>query len=162
MHSDVGNPPIEWGNGALHMEHVVYLEAKEKELEKLASGEKQMIVRGAAGRKLPYGRVVCGEVLWFIENKGDGMVRGKAVVKRVFNSEKLSASEALQLIEENQLMLRLSPAQIKRWAGKRYLVLMELQNFELIPPFTIDRSGFGNMDDWLVMDKVADIRKPVL
>ncbi|NLA98612.1 MAG: hypothetical protein GX836_10535 [Spirochaetales bacterium] len=140
------------------MEHVVYLEAKEKELDKLASGEKQMIVRGAAGRKLPYGRVVCGEVLWFIENKGDGMVRGKAVVKRVFNSEKLSASEALQLIEENQLMLRLSPAQIKRWAGKRYLVLMELQNFELIPPFAIDRSDFGNMDDWLPVKTIEQVK----
>ncbi len=101
------------------MEHVVYLEAKEKELEKLVSKEKRMIIRGAAGRKLPYGRVFPGEVLWFIENKGDGLVRGKAVVKQVFNSVKLTAAEALHLIEENQANLNLSLDQVKRWSGKR-------------------------------------------
>ena len=64
----------------------------------------------------------------------------------------------MQMIEENQLMLRLSPVQIKRWAGKRYLVLMELQNFELIPPFAIDRSDFGNMDDWLPVKTIEQVR----
>lgn len=39
------------------MDHVVYLDAKEKELNKLLSGQKTMIIRGAAGRKMPYGRV---------------------------------------------------------------------------------------------------------
>ena len=38
------------------MDHVVYLDAKEKELDKLLSGEKSMIIRGAAGRKLPQDR----------------------------------------------------------------------------------------------------------
>lgn len=57
------------------MDHVVYLDAKEKELNKLLSGQKTMIIRGAAGRKMPYGRVFPGEVLWFVENSGDGMVR---------------------------------------------------------------------------------------
>ncbi|NLE15116.1 MAG: hypothetical protein GX626_04510 [Spirochaetales bacterium] len=141
------------------MEHVVYLEAKEKELEKLVSKEKRMIIRGAAGRKLPYGRVFPGEVLWFIENKGDGLVRGKAVVKQVFNSGKLTAAEALHLIEENQATLNLSLDQVKRWSGKRYLVLIELENFALVEPFAIDRSSFGNMDDWLVVHDVQILRR---
>jgi hypothetical protein len=141
------------------MEHVVYLEAKEKELEKLVSKEKRMIIRGAAGRKLPYGRVFPGEVLWFIENKGDGLVRGKAVVKQVFNSGKLTAAEALHLIEENQATLNLSLDQVKRWSGKRYLVLIELENFALVELFAIDRSSFGNMDDWLVVHDVQILRR---
>ena len=141
------------------MEHVVYLEAKEKELEKLVSKEKRMIIRGAAGRKLPYGRVFPGEVLWFIENKGDGLVRGKAVVKQVFNSGKPTAAEALHLIEENQATLNLSLDQVKRWSGKRYLVLIELENFALVELFAIDRSSFGNMDDWLVVHDVQILRR---
>jgi hypothetical protein len=40
------------------MDHVVYLDAKEKELDKLRSGQKSMIIRGAAGRKLPHGRFI--------------------------------------------------------------------------------------------------------
>ena len=106
------------------MEHVVYLDAKAYELDKLRNGEKCMIIRGATGRKLPYGRVFVGETLWFIENSGDGMVRGKAVVKNVFNSAKLEDSEALRLISDYQAKLRLTPVEIKRGGGKRYLVLI--------------------------------------
>jgi len=39
------------------MDNVVYLDYKAKELENLRSGQKTMIIRGAMGRKLPYGRV---------------------------------------------------------------------------------------------------------
>ena len=47
------------------MDHVVYLDAKAKELDLLISGEKGMIIRGATGRKMPYGRVNTGDVLYF-------------------------------------------------------------------------------------------------
>jgi hypothetical protein len=38
------------------MDHVVYVDAAAKEMEKLLDGSKCMILRGAAGRKLPYGK----------------------------------------------------------------------------------------------------------
>jgi hypothetical protein len=41
-------------------------------LEKLKSGHKSMIIRGAAGRKLPHGRVNPGEVLCFVETAAMG------------------------------------------------------------------------------------------
>jgi hypothetical protein len=72
------------------MDNIVYLDYKAKELDNLISGEKTMIIRGATGRKLPYGRVFKGDMLYFIENKGDGLVKAKAKVKDVFNSEQLT------------------------------------------------------------------------
>ncbi|MDD2296333.1 MAG: hypothetical protein WCS59_00670 [Sphaerochaetaceae bacterium] len=143
------------------MEHVVYLDAKEKELDKLKSGEKSMIIRGAAGRKLPHGRVYPAEVLWFIENMGDGMVRGRAVVKTVYNSEKLTEQESLRIISDYQPKLCLSPNQVARWGGKRFLVLIEIEKFQEVTPFAIDRSSFGNMDDWLPVDDIENIKKPL-
>ena len=50
------------------MIHLVYCDDKEKVLEKILSGEKTMIVRGAAGRKIPHSRVFEGETLYFIKN----------------------------------------------------------------------------------------------
>lgn len=141
------------------MDHVVYLEAKEKELDKLKSGQKSMIIRGAAGRKLPHGRVHPGEVLWFVENSGDGLVRCRATVKNVFNSEKLSEQESQKLISDNQTMLCLTPNQIKRWGGKRYLVLIEVEKLQEITPFVVDRSNYGNMDDWLPVEDIKSIKK---
>lgn len=72
------------------MDHIVYLDTKSQELEKLLTREKSMIVRGATGRKLPYGRVQSGDKLRFVQNNGEGLVLASATVSQVFNSEKLS------------------------------------------------------------------------
>ena len=112
------------------MEHVVYIDAKVNELVKLLSGEKTMIVRGATGRKLPYGRVANEDTLYFINNDAEGRVRAKASVKSVFNSEKMSKEESTELVEINQDKLQLTAKQFKRWAGKRYIVLIEIGDVE--------------------------------
>jgi len=143
------------------MDHVVYVDAKENELDLLLSGGKSMIIRGATGRKLPHGRVAPGDRLFFIQNNGDGMARACAVVTSVFNSEKLSEEESRQLVEENQPFLRLTPAQVKRWAGKRYLVLVGISSTGAVVPFAIDRSEYGSMDDWLPVGEIDRVRKTV-
>jgi len=141
------------------MDHVVYLDKKAKELEKLFSGEKTMIVRGATGRKLPYGRVNIGDILYFVQNNAELLVQAKSQVKSVFNSEKMTENESQILIEKNQPKLQLSDKQLERWSGKRYLVLVEVGKMEEIPPFSVDKTNFGNMDDWLL---VEDIEKVIL
>jgi hypothetical protein len=135
-------------------DHVVYLDTKAKEFEKLLNNSKSMIIRGATGRKVPYGIVEKGDSLYFINNNGEGKIIGNAIVESVFNSEKMSPEESTKLVDSNQSKLNLTETQYKRWAGKRYLVLIEIRDFKEIKPFLIDKSNFSNMDDWL---PVADI-----
>jgi len=139
------------------MDHVVYLDAQAKELENLLSGHKTMIIRGAAGRKLPHGRVQAGDMLYLINNNGEGQVRAVARVTSAFHSEKLEEAESRALVEQNQSKLCLTSKQVARWAGKRYLVLIEVAGVEVLPPFAIDRSGYGNMDDWLPVERIDSI-----
>lgn len=139
------------------MDHVVYVDTRARELEKLLAGEKSMIIRGAAGRKLPYGRVQPGDRLYFIQNNADGMVRASALVDKVVNSEKLTEEQSGNLLVTNQSKLNLTPEQIKRWSGKRYIVLIELKEVQSIEPFVIDRSGYGNMDDWLLVVAIENV-----
>lgn len=141
------------------MDHIVYLDAKAKELDLLISGKKSMIIRGATGRKLPYGRVNPGDVLYLINNNAEGKVRAKTVVTNVFNSEKMTPDESTQLVEKNQGKLQLSPQQFKKWAGKRYIVLIEIGQFKEIAPFEIDKSDYGNMDDWLPVEQIESVKK---
>ena len=140
------------------MDHVVYLESKAGEFEKLISGKKTMIIRGAAGRKMPYGRVAIGDVLYLLENDGSGLIRAKAVVSFVLNSEKMEKDQSITLVKEYQDSLQLTESQIKRWAGKRYLVLIELNNLESVEQFAIDKSEYGNMDDWLPVDNIKSVQ----
>lgn len=138
------------------MDHIVYLDACARELDKVLDGEKTMIIRGAAGRKMPHGRLVENDRLYFVNNDGKGMIKARGKVKSVFHSEKMDKTTSEKLVEKNMEKLRLTDQQIKRWAGKRYLVLVELENIEPLDPFSFDKTEFSNMDDWL---PVGDIEK---
>lgn len=137
------------------MDHLVYCDAKAKVLEKILNGTKTMIIRGAAGRKLPHGRVFEGETLYFIENNGNGLIKAKATVKSVFNSEKMTEDEAKVVVAENQDKLNLTDAQIKRWAGKKILCLIEIKDAETIETLTLAHQS--NMDDWITVEKITSI-----
>ena len=140
------------------MDHVVYVNAKTKELEKLLQGKKTMIIRGAAGRKLPHGRVSKGDTLYFIRNNAEGVVRARGAVCDVFSSEKLSEDESRSLVDDNQDKLQLEPSELQRWAGKRFLVLVNVEDVREVAPFQIDKSNFGNMDDWLPVENIDQYR----
>jgi hypothetical protein len=140
------------------MDHVVYVNAKTKELEKLLEGKKTMIIRGAAGRKLPHGRVSKGDTLYFTRNNAEGVVRARAVVCSVFSSEKLSEDESRSLVDDNQDKLQLEPSELERWAGKRFLVLINIEDVREVTPFQVDKSKFGNMDDWLPVENIDQYR----
>jgi hypothetical protein len=141
------------------MDHVVYLDAQAKEMENLLSGAKTMIIRGATGRKMPHGRVQTDDVLYFINNNAEGSVRAKAVVSMAFHSDQLSEDESRALVWQHQSKLCLTPKQETRWAGKRYLVLIEVSVVESVNPFEIDKSNFGNMDDWLPVGRIELVKK---
>lgn len=141
------------------MDHVVYLDASADEMGRLLSGVKTMIIRGAAGRKMPYGRVKQGDRLYFINNNAEGLIKAEAWVKNVLESDKLTKDESLKFVHKHQDKLQLTDKQFKRWAGKRYLVLIGVEQVQEIPPFPIDKSDFGNMDDWLPVGEIDAVRQ---
>lgn len=135
------------------MVHLVYCDDKSKELLKIIDGSKTMIIRGAAGRKIPHSRVFTDEILYFME-KGTKKITVKAVVKNVQNYVKLTEEEINQRLEENQSLLQLTEKQKERW-HKKCLCLVEFKDVEVIPPLDFDHQG--NMDDWLIIDKIEDV-----
>lgn len=139
------------------MVHLVYFDNAgkkgEKVLDKILAGTKTMIVRGAAGRKIPHSRVFAGERLYFME-KGSGEVTATAIVKNVQNFVKLSDEEIIKALADNQSKLNLSDKQKVRW-HKKCLCLVEFENVEEITPLAFEHQG--NMDDWLIIEKIEDV-----
>jgi len=140
------------------MDHVVYADAKANELESLINGKKVMIVRGAMGRKLPYGRIDEGDILYFINNNAEGTIKARGIVSSVFNSEKMIKEDSISLIEKYQDKLQLTKKQFQKWAEKRYIVLIGVKKVEELNPFPIDKSNYGNMDDWLPVEKIETVK----
>lgn len=139
------------------MVHLVYCDnvgkKGEKVLDKILTGQKTMIIRGAAGRKIPHSRVFKDEILYFME-KGSALITAKATVTNVYNYVKLTEDEINNVLEENQPKLNLSDKQKVRW-HKKCLCLVEFDNVEAIEPLPFDHQG--NMDDWLIIEKIEDV-----
>ncbi|MCI8318914.1 MAG: hypothetical protein HFG96_10465 [Lachnospiraceae bacterium] len=139
------------------MVHLVYCDNAgkkgEKVLDKILAGTKTMVIRGASGRKIPHSRVFEGERLYFME-KGSALITTTAIVKNVQNFVKLADDEITKVLEENQSKLNLSEKQKVRW-HKKCLCLVEFENDTQIEPLNFEHQG--NMDDWLIIDKIEDV-----
>lgn len=139
------------------MVHLVYCDNTgkkgEKVLDKILAGTKTMIIRGAAGRKIPHSRVFEGEQLYFME-KGSLQITATATVKHVENLIKLTDEEITQTLDKNQSKLNLTDKQKTRW-HKKCLCLVEFENVKEITPLAFDHQG--NMDDWLILEKIEDV-----
>lgn len=138
-------------------EHLVYLNKEGKELEKLLNKEKTMIIRGAAGKKLPLGgRAKVGDLAYFVETGGSLLVTHRGVITQVSESEKMTKEESAAFVQRYEKELNLSKKQYDRWAGKKYLAVFEIDHIEELEPFTYQRGK--NMDDWVITDSIEEIK----
>lgn len=135
------------------MVHLAYCDDKSKELSKILTGEKTMIIRGASGRKIPHSRVFKDETIYFIE-KGIKKITAKAIITNVLNYVKLSDEQIIGIIENNNGKLVLTDKQKERW-HKTCLCLVEFSHVEKISPLEFDHQS--NMDDWLIINKIEDV-----
>lgn len=135
------------------MVHLVYCDDKEKVLEKILAGSKTMVIRGAAGRKIPHSRVYDGETLYFMK-KGSKRITAVATVENVQNYVKLTEAEIVKTLADNQSKLNLSEKQKERW-HKKCLCLVAFTSVKEIEPLAFDHQG--NMDDWLIIEKIEDV-----
>ncbi len=67
---------------------------------------------------------------------------------------KLSDEEITKTLSYNQSKLNLSDKQKIRW-HKKCLCLVEFENIEEIEPLDFEHQG--NMDDWLIIEKIEDV-----
>lgn len=76
-----------------------------------------------------------------------------ATVKNVFNYVKLSDEEITKVLQENQPKLNLTEKQQQRWHKK--LMFSWIWKCQEIEALAFDHQG--NMDDWLIIDKIEDV-----
>lgn len=86
--------------------------------------------------------------------KGTAKITAKAKVVNVHNYTKLADEEITKVLDENQDKLNLSDKQKTRW-HKKCLCLVEFSDIEQIAPLDFDHQG--NMDDWLIIEKIEDV-----
>ncbi len=148
----------EWYEGKVGVaEHLVYLDSKAKELEKLLNKEKIMIIRGANGKKCPLGgRAKPNDIVYFVETGGNMIVSYKGIISNVIESYKMIPEESKAFIKKYEKELNLSKEQYDRWSIKKCLAVYEIVNIEEIIPFKYVRHN--NMDDWIITDDINKLK----
>ena len=79
----------------------------------------------------------------------------KDILIQLFASNELQEEEIIDTLAHNQPKLNLTDKQKERW-HKKCLILVEFSNVEKIEP-AYDFDHQGNMDDWLIIDKIEDV-----
>ncbi len=148
----------EWYEGKEGIaEHLVYLDSKAKELEKLLNNQKTMIIRGASGKKIPLGgRAKINDIIYFVETGGNMTVTHRGVISNIVEKYKMTPEESVAFIKKYDSKLNLSKAQYDRWSIKKCLAVYEITDIEEILPFKYDRKS--NMDDWIITNNINQLK----
>jgi len=139
------------------MDHIVFVTRSSLELKELLAGERCMIVRGSLGKRVPYGRVNAGDMLFFTIGNGRNVVKATAMVSDVIDTAKLTPEENTSIIASHRKKLQLSNDEMTKLSGKKYLSLIKISDVNHVVPFTVAAYGSGESDDWMVVDNIDDI-----
>ena len=121
------------------MDHTVYLDREEGDLEVLRSGRKTMIALGM-NEKNACGSIGEGDVLDFVLDADREAVRARATAARVICSPPLTMEACMELMAEHSIALALTRKQVGELVTKKYIVLIELRDLRFVEPEGMEES----------------------
>ena len=104
------------------MNHLVFLDTRAGELEKILSGVKSMVVKEFDPAAHP---MKPGDSLYFLRDNDDCALRVKATVLRVLSFTNSTEEDLCHTLKELQPRLQLTEAQYNTWAVKKQVQLVE-------------------------------------
>ncbi len=130
------------------MDHLCYLDFKEKEYEKLLRGEKTKLARGTGSKKPPYKHVFSGDRIFFVNEKLEIVLCGE--VTAVMNVDKLNETEQKELMVKHIEDLKISQHKVKKLMRKNYLVLISLFDVKQVELRNYQNKGLIKRKKWIL------------
>ena len=135
------------------MNHLVILDARAGELEKILSGVKTMLIKESDPRQSSSHPVHPGDTLYFLKNHEDCTVRIKATVARVLFVSNRKEDDLVHALKEMQPRLHLTEAQYNYWSTKGQVLLVEIESAHKIDPFQVASHSVEDQSDWISLEK---------
>ncbi len=139
------------------MDHLAILDKKRKLLQKIICGKKTIESRWYKFKKTPYQQIAAGDTIYF-KDSGEP-VSVKAKVSNALFFDQLDESKIRQIITQYGERIGISLSSTERLIGKNFCTLIFLENVELIPPFGINKKGYGMMAAWITVENIEKIKK---
>ena len=138
------------------MNHLVYLDARAGELEKILSGVKTMLVKEFDPAQPSALSVNPGDSLYFLRDQDDCAVRVKATVVRILFITRHEEHLA-HTLKEMQPRLQLTEEQFNFWAGKHDMQLVEFVSAHKISMIQVASRKTTGPVDWIAFDAISQI-----
>ncbi len=137
------------------MEHLAIL--KKKWLEKILTGEKTIESRWYKQRRTPYQKIAKGDVIYLKETGKP--VTAKATVQEVLFFDQLTEEKLRDIIQNYGKQVGMTFDAIPQLVDKSYCTLVFLKNVQKIPPFAIDKKGYGAQAAWITIEDIKNLKK---
>ena len=140
----------------LTIDHLAILSKKLRLLSKIVSGEKTIESRWYKFPKTPYMSIAKDDVVYFKESGCPVAARGR--VADVLFFAKLDKKIFDGIISRYGSQICIDSSYWKHVSDKRLCTLVFLKDVEQIEPFSIDKTGYGNMAAWITLDNINKIK----
>lgn len=137
------------------MNHLVFLDARAGELEKILSGVKTMLVKEFDPALTPAYPVNLGDSLFFLRNTNEYTFRVKATVTRVLFVT-IDLNEGLsQILKEMQPKLQFTEEQFNCWSAMRQVLLVEFGSARKIEPIQVALNKVTDGSNWIAFEEFS-------
>ncbi len=135
------------------MIHIVICDNKYKELEKIISGERSILLRGSASRRIPHSRIFVNDELYFVE-KGSNEALYHAHVTNAESYSKLTSMEIDKIFNDLSNKLNLCDEETNKWK-KKCICVIEFDKLENIEPLNI--GSYTPLEDWIMVSDLNEL-----
>ena len=139
------------------MNHLVILDPRASELEKILSGVKTMLVKEIDLARTGACPVGPGDSLYFLRSKDECAVRGKATVVRALFFSNHSGEDLSQTLKEMQPRLQLTEEQYNHWSVKKQVLLVEFEAAHKIDVIQIATNKITDRSGWIPFEAFSPI-----
>lgn len=137
------------------MNHLILLDSRAGELEKILSGVKTMVIKESDSAHSCTYPVNPGDNLYFLRDLEDLAVRVKATVVRVLFISKYGGENLTHVLKEMQPRLQLTEDQYNYWTAKQQILLVEFGSAHKIDPFQVASQILQDRSDWISFEKFS-------
>jgi hypothetical protein len=141
------------------MNHLVFLDTRAGDLEKILSGVKCMVIKKIDPQQSTLYPVSRGDGLYFLKEKDDYALRVKATVKRVLTFINNQDEDLPRSLKEVQSKLQLTEDQYNFWSVKDKVLLVEFECAQKISVIQIAPDKVMDRSDWIAFEEFSLVLK---
>ena len=139
------------------MNHLVILDRRAGELEKILSGVKCMLVKEIRPPQAATAPVNPGDSLYFLKDEDDCCLRVKASVVRVFTVIDAPDEHLTHTLKEFQPKLQLTEDQYNHWSTREQVQLVEFDRAHKMDLVQVATHRVADRSDWIAFKEFSRI-----